>query len=159
MAATKDRWKRIAFTEGVPIPFEAAFTREEFDRIREGLVPEVMEDKWFMYFEEPHLFLHRSWTGSPVYRVGLAADAEGGAAVTEALCVAEALEKSERAYQAALLDFLIANLLLGKAKPFPVPPGAWEGRAGLLQHAVAGTGFPQTPGRVRRRRMWWRFWR
>lgn len=69
MAVTRDRWKRIPFISGVPIPFEGAFSREEFDKIREGMVPEVMEDKWFAYFEKPHLFLHRSWTGHPVYRV------------------------------------------------------------------------------------------
>ena len=47
-------------------------------------------------------------------------------------------------------------LLLGKVKPFPIPPGAWEARPGLLQHGVAGTGFPQA-GTMRRR--WWRLWR
>jgi hypothetical protein len=155
MAATKDRWKRIPFTSGVAIPFQAVFSHEDADKLREGLIPEVMEDKWFIYFEDPHLFLHRSWTGQPVYRVTLAANGEESS-VIEALCVAGAVEETTPEYQASLLDFLISNLLLGKTKPFPVPPGAWEARPGLLQHVAAGTGFPQS-GIARRR--WWRWWR
>lgn len=103
MAATKESWKRIPFASGVPIPFQETFLREEFDRVRKGLVPEVMEDKWFIYFEEPYLFLHRSWTGEPVYRLTLVADGEG-ASVAEALCVGKQVEKTGPEYQAALLD-------------------------------------------------------
>jgi hypothetical protein len=159
MVATRDRWKRIPFTSGVSIPFEGTFSREEFDKIREGVVPEGMEDKWFAYFEAPHLFLHRSWTGLPVYRVALAANCDGGS-VTEALCVVEEIEKTGPEYQAKLLDFLISNLLLGKANPFPVPAGARKSAAGLLQHGIAGTGFPQAhPEGHSVRRKWWRLWR
>jgi hypothetical protein len=154
MTATKDRWKRIPFTSGISIPFQATFSREEVCKLCEGLVPEAMEDKWFIYFEDPHLFLHQSWSGQPVYRVTLAASGQG-AFIDEALCVAEAVEETGPEYQGRLLDFLISNLLLGKAKPFPVPPGASELRPGLLQHVVAGTGFPQA-GTMRRR--WWRLW-
>jgi hypothetical protein len=155
MAVTKNTWKRIPFRSGIPIPFQATFSLEEVGKLREGLVPDVMEDKWLVYFEDPHLFLHRSWTGQPVYRVTLAASGQG-ASVEEALCVAEAVEETGPEYQGKLLDFLISNLLLGKVKPFPIPPGAWEARPGLLQHGVAGTGFPQA-GTMRRR--WWRLWR
>ncbi len=56
MAGTRDQWKRIPFTSGVSIPFEGTFSREEFDKIREGVVPEGMEVIWFAYFEAPHLF-------------------------------------------------------------------------------------------------------
>jgi hypothetical protein len=81
MAATKDRWKRIPFTSGIAIPFQATFSGEEVDKLREGLVPEVMEDKWFIYLQEPHLFLHRSWTGQPVYRVKLEPTGAGASVV------------------------------------------------------------------------------
>src|SRR5215510_8117172 len=60
MAATTDRRKHTPFTVGVAMPFQAAFSLEELDRIREGLMPAAMEDKWFGCFEEPHLFPHRS---------------------------------------------------------------------------------------------------
>jgi hypothetical protein len=61
----------MPFKEGVRLPYQAAFDRVEFARLRAGLIPQQMEDKWFIYYEEPHLFLHRSWTGAPVYRLTL----------------------------------------------------------------------------------------
>ena len=45
MAATKDRWKRIPFSTGVSIPFGGTYSREELNKIMDGLVPEEMEDK------------------------------------------------------------------------------------------------------------------
>jgi len=32
-----------------------------------GLVPEEIEDKWFIYWEDDTLFFHRSWTGNCIY--------------------------------------------------------------------------------------------
>jgi len=34
-----------------------------------GFIPECMEDKWFMYFEDNVLYCHRSWTGQFVYKI------------------------------------------------------------------------------------------
>jgi hypothetical protein len=50
----------------------------------------------------------------PEITVALVANGDGGS-VTEALCVVEEIEKTGPEYQAKLLDFLISNLLLGKA--------------------------------------------
>ena len=77
MSATKDSWKREAFTAGLPIPYQKTFALDEFATIRRGLIPEVMEDKWFIYFEEPHLYFHHSWSGQPVYRVTLVENGDG----------------------------------------------------------------------------------
>ena len=156
MTATKDSWKRESFTDGRPIPYQGTFSRQEFEKIREGLIPKVTEDKWFIYFEEPHLFLHRSWTGQPIYRLTLTASA----CVAEALCAPQVLEKTWPAYEAELLDFIVSNLLLGKTKPFPVPARARNPESGLFQHVVSGTGFPQSyPGIAAASRRWWKFWR
>lgn len=147
MIATADSWKREPFTAGTRIPFDARFTTAEFARLEAGLIPEVMEDKWFVYFQAPHLFLHRSWTGEPVYRVELEREADG-ASVVEALWADDglAVDEAERVYQARLLEFLIANLLLGQRKPFPLRENAEESMAGILQHHVAGTAFPEVVG-------------
>ena len=142
MVATKDRWKRIPFTNGRPIPFQGTFSREEFDKLREGLIPEVMEDKWFIYFEAPYLFLHRSWTGHPAYRVTLTENGDGACA-DEALCIAELVQETGAEHQAKLLDFLISNLLLTKAKPFPVPAGARKPEIGL--HQARGSRYGLCP--------------
>ena len=51
--------------------------------IRQGLIPEQMEDKWFIYWKDEQLFLHRSWTGHCIY-VARFREESGGATLTEA---------------------------------------------------------------------------
>ncbi|HEX4304019.1 MAG TPA: hypothetical protein VHZ78_14575 [Rhizomicrobium sp.] len=147
--ATPDSWKREPFTAGSPIPYEARFTAAEYARLRDGLVPHAMEDKWFVYFEAPYLFLHRSWTGKPVYRIKLEETADG-ALVAEALCAPDVVAQQKPDYSAALLHFFISNLLLGKAVPFPVPADLDPGKRAILQHALSGTGYRPTPFTARR---------
>jgi hypothetical protein len=144
MAATADSWKHEPFTAGTRIPFKATFALDEVARLEAGLVPEAMEDKWFIHFDAPCLFLHRSWTGKPVYRVELKRESNG-ASVVEALWAGDfsAADEADAAYQALLLEFLIANLLLGQAKPFPRLADAQEAMPGILQHHVAGTRFQE----------------
>lgn len=47
----------------LPVPHQA------MDVIRLGLLPREMEDKWFIFFEEPVLYAHRSWTGYEAFRM------------------------------------------------------------------------------------------
>ncbi|MCW3849120.1 hypothetical protein OF829_17915 [Sphingomonas sp. LB-2] len=54
--ATGASWKHEPFGATRPIPYRRAFTVAEFSRLRRGLVPEVTEDKWFIYFEEWRCF-------------------------------------------------------------------------------------------------------
>lgn len=125
MTASATSWKRIPFTGGVAIPFQSSFSDRQFLRLKDGLIPKEMEDKWFIYYDMPYLFLHRSWTGQPVYRIALEAT-PSGAVVAEALWSNEfagSADNGHKAYQAQLLDFLLSNLLLGLSKPFPRPIG------------------------------------
>ena len=65
-----------------------AFTREfspaDFARLQRGLVPESMDDKWFIVWQDGALWCHRSWTGLCVYCLRFAPAGEG-VAVSEAL--------------------------------------------------------------------------
>ena len=49
--------------------FKANFRISEnnYARIRHGLRPEAMEDKWFAYFDNDRICFHRSWTGAKIY--------------------------------------------------------------------------------------------
>jgi hypothetical protein len=140
MAARATSWNHEPFKEGVALPYQAIFDTEEFDRLKMGLIPRQMEDKWFIYYEEPHLFLHRSWTGQSVYRLNLR-NVLTGAEVTEALWSKELADAraQDSDYQVQLLDFLLSSLLLGQPKPFPEPPGLGEPNRGLFKHNVTGT--------------------
>ncbi len=68
--AKRNDWK----TEPMPsvsknITLEKVYSQEEFDRIAFGVIPEQMEDKWFIFYEAPWLYLHRSWTGFCIFKV------------------------------------------------------------------------------------------
>jgi hypothetical protein len=149
MRASSTSWKRLPLTDGVALRYESVFNAQQFSRLVEGLVPHVMEDKWFIYYDEPHLFLHRSWTGQPVYRVKLKHSADG-VEVEEALWSKELAEASSAdvQYQSQLIEFLIANLLLGEDKPFPRQPGLEDAKQKLLQHAISGTGYRISPAKT-----------
>jgi hypothetical protein len=51
---------------------DRTFTEEEYQLLSLGLIPEVMEDKWFIYLDGDWLSFHRSWTGYCIYQVRLA---------------------------------------------------------------------------------------
>lgn len=155
MAANIQTWKTLPFGKTEPIPYQARYTEAEFGKLKIGLIPKQMEDKWFIYFDDPYLAFHRSWTGQPVYRIKLETMGEKALAA-EAVCAEDILAKSDPAYQAKLLDFIVSNLLLGQGKPFPVPAGVTQQPPGLYQHAMVGKGYPE---RIVASRPWWKFWR
>jgi len=159
--ATAESWKCIPFTEGISLTYAATFNQVEFAQICRGLVPLGMEDKWFIYHQAPFLYLHRSWTGKPYYRLCLDETSEGGR-VTEALWAREFADgkDADLVYQVRLLDFLVSNLLLGLGKPFPLPEGHVDEMPGVYQHHLCGTGYPEVtvPTGIRRSKPWWKFW-
>ena len=155
IAATSESWKSEPFGALCPIPYRRAFTSTELAQLLKGLIPEAMEDKWFVYFENSALYFHRSWTGQPVFRVDLHCSKDG-AIVTEAWQAAEL--NQEIGYSVRLLDFLIANLLLGERKSFPTLPDLLPAQQAIFQHHISGTGYVSdrvTPQPVRR---WWKLW-
>ena len=158
MPASAATWKHEPLNESVPLSYRAAFDSEQLARLQMGFIPRQMEDKWFIYYEEPHLFLHRSWTGQAVYRLTLKSG-PNGAEVTEARWSKELADSSElgHEYEARLLDFLVSNLLLGQAKPFPVPD-LTEPMHGVFQHHISGTGYPQSPIEPKLGPWWRRIW-
>jgi hypothetical protein len=96
-----------------------------------------MEHKWFVYFAEPSLFFYRSWTGRATFRLDIETIA-GGARVTHAACAADILEDHSGAWLAALVHFLVSNLLLGRSEPFPFPEGFSDPAPGLFQTLLQG---------------------
>jgi hypothetical protein len=157
MTATATSWARIPFGEGVLLPYTANFDAAQTERLMHGLIPKEMEDKWFIFYERPHLFFHRSWTGQPVYRITLA-HALDRMKVLEALWSKDLAEagNSDLEYQAKLVDFLISNLLLDEHRPFPRPAGLKEPAPGVYQHHISGTGYPDVSSPPRK--SWWKFW-
>ncbi len=120
-SATRDSWQTSP-SKGkfVPITYEDEFTPAEVNRIRLGLIPREMEDKWFIYFDEPTLFFHRSWTGYLIYKVELRVGTTGGATVASAHVVQERWNYPREPGEAEkILPCLIRRILLEQNYPFP----------------------------------------
>ena len=68
--ATKDSWKTSPMSPSrMEIPFDLRLTHDEFNRLKHGYIPEMMEDKWFIYQENEWVYFHRSWTGYCIYQI------------------------------------------------------------------------------------------
>ncbi len=76
--ATRDLWETKVMSEKKSLlDFTRHFSQAEFGCLSLGLVPEQMEDRWFIFLEEPWLFFHRSWTGHCIFQLRLQPDEDG----------------------------------------------------------------------------------
>jgi hypothetical protein len=153
MAASATSWKHKPFKDGIPLPFHAIFDSEQFAVVRTGFIPQEMEQKWFIYCEEPYLFIHRSWTGRPVYRLALR-KVQKGAEVTEALWSKDLAEAPGASfdYGVQMLDYLVSSFFLDQSKPLPAIPPLQLPMDGV----VLGTPYAAPPAKPNR--PWWRVW-
>jgi|SRR5580765_6661603 hypothetical protein len=122
MIATRECWKVLPLPEArAELGFAGTYTSADFERIKRGLIPEEMEDKWFIFYDEPWLYFHRSWTGAGVYGV------EFHASHQEASVAASWVSRDATQYGQStdddrdLVKFLIDVLLLGRPARFPAP--------------------------------------
>jgi hypothetical protein len=140
--ATRDLWKTTPMPEAKGlVPYARRFEAAEYVRLGRGLVPRDMDDRWFIFYQGPWLFLHRSWTGTCIYAVKLREEGEG-AAVDEAWVnrLPEQYRASDAEHEAKMLAFLVDHLLLGLAPEFPLRENVAPDKAPLLKQQVIGQG-------------------
>ena len=113
MIALKEHWKTQDFGELVELPYAAHFDEKDFERLKRGLIPKQMEDKWFVYFEDNTLFFHRSWTGKAVYQVKFE-PRERGATVNAAFVNQEYAAGDLEPYASTLASLISNSLLVRK---------------------------------------------
>jgi len=77
--ATKYSWKKLK-----PMPkrhtiiqLNIKLNREQAERVRQGFIPSMMEEKWFSYFDDNILYQHRSWTGILIDQIYFVEDGDG----------------------------------------------------------------------------------
>jgi hypothetical protein len=119
-------WKNLPMSEiRTTIRLDRAFSDEEMARIRQGLKPEAMEDKWFVYWDKDVLYFHRSWTGICIYAVRFHVDRHGYRMI-EAEINRDPEEYSQKndQFDARLISFLIDVLLLEQGAEYPAEEGA-----------------------------------
>ena len=160
--ATRQSWTNTPLPEKRSrLALRREFTEGEYEAIRHGLVPEQMEDKWFIFLEADTLYFHRSWTGHCIFQLTLTRTGENYA-VSDALVNRDAGQYggTDDVYDVRLLTYLINNLLLGGRTMLPTPPGIAAGiQTDLYHHHVAGAGrrAAETPGE-KRKGGWLRRW-
>ena len=62
--ATRGDWKIEPMPDArAAIAYTRGFDSTEHTRLIRGIVPQEMEDKWFIFYAAPWVWFHRSWTG------------------------------------------------------------------------------------------------
>lgn len=120
------------------IPLNRSFSPSEIQRMRAGLVPQEMEDKWFVYWQNDRLFFHRSWTGFCVYVVRFISQGDCYRMI-EADVNRDPEQYSETNDQrdAVMISHLIDVLLLRQQATFPTADSSPE-TAALMQWSQVG---------------------
>jgi hypothetical protein len=147
--AKRTDWK----TKDLPLKrstlsLDRVFSHQEMERIRHGLVPQQMEDKWFIYYQSNSLYFHRSWTGNCIYVVRFSDEGERGHMVEADVNRDPAQhEATGDGQDADMISYLIDLLLLHRSSDYPrsdtsrakgaIEQWGWVGRAMLGQHPEA----------------------
>ena len=121
MKATSLSWKTEPLPENrARLKLDRSFDAVEWEALQQGVIPEEMEDKWFIYEEGGWLNFHRSWTGICIFRVRLQ-PTPAGMEVAEAWVNRnkEQYTCADDDYDAALVSWLIDVLLLKRPAPWP----------------------------------------
>lgn len=118
--------------------------------IRRGVIPEQMEDKWFIYWSEGELFFHRSWTGFCIYVVKFQTGKEGYTTV-EAQVNRDPLQygKTNDGKDKATVSFLIDVVLLHRPHDFP-GSGPTELQALIQWHQIGREMLGEHPKMIER---------
>ena len=143
--ATRESWTIQRPAHMAPLPYEATYSAAEYADICRGLIPETMEDKWFVFWENDVLYFHRSWTGHCGYRVTFErVDSDYRVMKAEVSDSQDFYRRGSDEDKIQLLDFLIRGLLLRQPVEFPLPSGLpTHGQLpAVYQHHVSGTAFP-----------------
>ncbi len=139
-------WKALPLPEArTTLRLDRAFGSSEMSRIRRGLVPDQMEDKWFIYWDKDRLYFHRSWTGTCIYAVTFHVDQHGYRMISaEVNRDPEQYSQTSDEFDARLISYLIDVLLLRLEVSYPDedqfvpkdPLAMWSlvGRAAVGKH-------------------------
>jgi hypothetical protein len=125
-----------------PVPFFRNLTSAEAQRVLDGLIPEVMEDKWFIFEQDDIVRFCRSWTGYTLYQVALSQAPDGTATLHGAVMNVDPEQNptpGSEDYNARMLAYLVNRLLLGQDNiSFSVPSNVSPEKSAFFMHHVVG---------------------
>lgn len=68
--ATRRDWETYPMPEkNTSFKLKKKLKKDSINRLKLGHVPEEMEDRWFSYYEDDKLYIHRSWSGNCIFIV------------------------------------------------------------------------------------------
>ena len=119
-AISTDRKTKALPSKRAIIQLDRKFSPQEMKRIRNGLVPMEMEDKWFVYYKNDDLYFHRSWTGFCIYIVHFVTENDG-VKMVQALANRNPKQYYETSdtRDAEMISYLVDVLLLRRDAVFP----------------------------------------
>jgi hypothetical protein len=89
--ATGQSWQNFPIQNPKRIIHAISFAEQQFLILQKGLIPNDMESKWFVFYENSWLSIHRSWTGFGIYKAQIIK--EGDAYLTKEFWVETNEEK------------------------------------------------------------------
>jgi 8-oxo-dGTP pyrophosphatase MutT (NUDIX family) len=119
-ATCKEDWETKPFPrKRTEIALDLHFDEAAMSRVRKGFLPVAMEDKWFGWFKEPVLHLHRSWTGFCIYQVHFEKSANGWHAISAKVnrSPVQYSETNDEADQRLIADLISALFVNGPTGP------------------------------------------
>jgi hypothetical protein len=125
--------------ERATIPLNRTYSTLDSYLIRRGFVPTAQEDKWFIYFKDEWLFMHRSWTGFCVYAISFEErDDRLYASHGYSNRVKEEYSETDDEHDRKMILYLIDAVLLGRGALFPTKEDATPGQQPLIQWHKVG---------------------
>ena len=67
--AKRDSWKFNPVNKPVLLKYNLVLSFDKWNLLKQGLVPKVMEDRWFVFLEDNIVYFVRSWTGNCIFTV------------------------------------------------------------------------------------------
>lgn len=142
--AKQTDWKtEVLPSKRTTIALNRRFSSIDIRKIRAGLVPQQMEDKWFVFWERDALYFHRSWTGHCLYVVRFVKDGDS-CVMIEADVNRDPKQYKETSDErdAEMISYLIDVLLLRQYAVFPSNDPSLDRRVimewGLVGRAMFG---------------------
>jgi hypothetical protein len=142
-------WKTVELpSKRTTLTLDREFSKQEMEKIRRGILPRQMEDKWFIYWKDGDLFFHRSWTGFCTYIVHFNEEENGSRMVkAEVNRDPDQYSQTDDAYDAKMISYLVDILLLEKESIFPSTGGSPADQAvanwSMVGRAMFGKDYPE----------------
>lgn len=101
----------------IVLDFDILVQKDLVPALTKGFIPKEMEDKWFIYFEDNKLFMHRSWTGFLVCSINFK-EQDGGLRSDKIEINSDKDQFEPTPYPEFLLmiENIVANLILKNSK-------------------------------------------